>query len=63
MRSRASSTATAGSSAPAGTGNAAVARRYLYGLAQAQAATFAAMGGGVEDGCEQPFQHFISNAP
>jgi SRSO17 transposase len=40
-----------------------VAQRYLYGLAQAQAATFAAMGAVVEDGCEQQFQHFISNAP
>jgi SRSO17 transposase len=37
-----------------------VAQRDLHGLAQAEAATFAAV---VEDGCEQPFQHFISNAP
>jgi SRSO17 transposase len=32
-------------------------------LAQAEAATFAAMAAVVEDGCEQQFQHFISNAP
>jgi SRSO17 transposase len=40
-----------------------VAQRDLHGLAQAEAATFAAMAAVVEDGCEQPFQHFISNAP
>ena len=62
MRLRASSTATAGSSAPADD-TAAVAQRDLHGLAQAEAATFAAMAAVVEDGCEQPFQHFISNAP
>src|SRR5690242_617078 len=43
--------------------NAAVAQRYLHGLAQAEAATFAAMAAVVEDGCAQQFQHFISNAP
>jgi len=40
-----------------------VAQRYLHGLAQADEATFAAMAAVVEDGCEQQFQHFISNAP
>jgi len=40
-----------------------VAQRCLHGLAQAEAATFAAMAAVVEDGCEQPFQHFISHAP
>jgi SRSO17 transposase len=40
-----------------------VAQRYLHGLAQANEATFAAMAAVVEDGCAQPFQHFISNAP
>jgi len=40
-----------------------VAQRYLHGLAQAEAATFAAMAAVVEAGCEQQFQHFISNAP
>jgi SRSO17 transposase len=40
-----------------------VAQRYLHGLAQAEAATFAAMAAVVEHGCEQQFQHFISNAP
>src|SRR3954467_13380079 len=43
--------------------NAPVAQRYLHGLAQAEAATFAAMAAVVEDGCAQPFQHVISNAP
>src|SRR4051794_13907178 len=43
--------------------NAPVAQRYLRGLAQAEAATFAAMAAEVEDGCEQQFQHFISNTP
>jgi SRSO17 transposase len=40
-----------------------VAQRYRPGLAQANEATFAAMAAVVEDGCAQPFQHFISNAP
>jgi SRSO17 transposase len=40
-----------------------VARRYLHGLAQAEAATFAAMAAVVDQGCEQQFQHFISNSP
>jgi SRSO17 transposase len=40
-----------------------VAQRYLHGLAQAEAATFAAMAAVVEHGCAQQFQHFISNAP
>ena len=40
-----------------------MAQRYLHGLAQAETATFAAMAAVVEDGCEQQFQHFISNAP
>ena len=40
-----------------------MAQRYLHGLAQANEATFAAMAAVVEDGCEQQFQHFISNAP
>jgi len=40
-----------------------VAQRYLHGLAQAETATFAAMAAVVEEGCEQQFQHFISNAP
>ncbi len=43
--------------------NAGVAQRYLQGLAQAAAATFAVMATVVEDGCEQQFQHFISNSP
>ena len=43
--------------------NAPVAQRYLHGLAQAETATFAAMAAVVEEGCEQQFQHFISNAP
>jgi SRSO17 transposase len=43
--------------------NAPVAQRYLHGLAQAEAATFAAMAAVVEDGCEQQFQPFISHAP
>ncbi len=43
--------------------NAGVAQRYLQGLAQAAAATFAVMAAVVEDGCEQQFQHFISNSP
>ncbi len=40
-----------------------MAQRYLHGLAQADDATFAAMADVVEDGCEQQFQHFISNSP
>jgi SRSO17 transposase len=40
-----------------------VARRYLHGLAQADEASFAVMGAVVENGCEQQFQHFISNSP
>jgi SRSO17 transposase len=40
-----------------------VARRYLHGLAQAEEATFAAMAAVVDQGCEQQFQHFISNSP
>jgi SRSO17 transposase len=40
-----------------------VAQRYLHGLAQTETATFAAMAAVVEDGCEQQFQHFSSNAP
>ena len=43
--------------------NVPVAQRYLHGLAQANEATFAAMAAVVEDGCEQQFQHVISNAP
>jgi len=43
--------------------NAAVAERTLQGLAQAEEATFAAMATVVEQGCEQQFQHFISNSP
>ncbi len=43
--------------------SAAVAERYLQGLAQATEATFAAMATVVEQGCEQQFQHFISNSP
>ncbi|MFL5283756.1 MAG: transposase [Rhodopila sp.] len=43
--------------------NAPVAKRYLHGLAQAEAATLAAMAAVVEDDCTQQFQPFISNAP
>ena len=43
--------------------NAAVAGRYLHGLAQGQDCTFASMAAVVEDGCAQQFQHFISNSP
>ena len=43
--------------------NTPVAQRYLHGLAQAEAATFAAMAAVVEDGCAQQFQPFISHAP
>jgi SRSO17 transposase len=40
-----------------------VAGRYLNGLAQAEACTFASMAAVVEGGCAQQFQHFISNSP
>jgi SRSO17 transposase len=43
--------------------NAAVAGRYLSGLAQARDCTFAAMAAVVDLGCAQQFQHFISNSP
>ena len=43
--------------------NAAVAKRYLCGLAQAEKCKFQAMGEVVEGGCAQQFQHFISNSP
>ena len=43
--------------------NAAVARRHLRGLAQAEDCTFEAMAAVVEGGCAQQFQHFISNSP
>ncbi len=43
--------------------NAAVAARYLSGLAQAEDCTLASMAAVVESGCEQQFQHFISNSP
>jgi hypothetical protein len=43
--------------------NAAVARRYLCGLAQAEDCTFESTAAVVEDGCAQQFQHFISNSP
>jgi len=43
--------------------NAAVAARYLRGLAQAEDCTFAGMADVVESSCAQQFQHFISNAP
>jgi SRSO17 transposase len=43
--------------------SAAVAARYLRGLAQAQDCTFASMATVVEAGCPQQFQHFISNSP
>ena len=46
-----------------GRDNAAVACRYLRGLAQAQDCTFESMAAVVEDGCAQQFQHFISNSP
>jgi SRSO17 transposase len=42
---------------------AAVAARYLCGLAQAEACTFASMAAVVEGGCPQQFRHFISNSP
>ncbi len=43
--------------------SAAVAQRYLNGLAQAEDCTFESMAAVVEDGCAQQFQHFISNSP
>ena len=43
--------------------NAAVAKRYLHGLALAEKCKFQAMGEVVEGGCAQQFQHFISNSP
>lgn len=43
--------------------NAAVARRYLRGLAQAEDCTFESMAAVVEGGCAQQFQHFIGNSP
>ena len=43
--------------------NAAVARRYLRGLAQAADCTFESMAAVVDAGCAQQFQHFISNSP
>lgn len=46
-----------------GRDNAAVARRYLHGLALAEDRTFESMAAVVEQGCAQQFQHFISNSP
>ena len=43
--------------------SAAVAERYLRGLAQAEDCTFASMATVVDAGCAQQFQHFISNSP
>src|SRR5664279_4533970 len=43
--------------------SAAVAGRYLRGLAQAADCTFAAMANVVDESCAQQFQHFISNSP
>ena len=43
--------------------NAAVAERYLSGLAQAQDCNFASMATVVDNSCAQQFQHFISNSP
>jgi SRSO17 transposase len=40
-----------------------VAERYLNGLLQAERCNFAEMAAVVEDGCEQQFQHFITNSP
>lgn len=42
---------------------AAVAGRYLRGLAQAEDCTFAEMASVVDASCAQQFQHFISNSP
>jgi SRSO17 transposase len=46
-----------------GRDNAAVAGRYLHGLAQAEDCTFESMASVVEGGCAQQFQHFISESP
>ncbi len=46
-----------------GRNNAAVAGRYLRGLAQAENCTFESMAAVVEGGCAQQFQHFISESP
>jgi len=43
--------------------SAAVAARYLRGLAQADDCTFASMAAVVDESCAQQFQHFISNSP
>ena len=43
--------------------NAAVERRYLRGLVQADDCTFESMSAVVEDGRAQQFQHFVSNSP
>ena len=43
--------------------SAAVARRYLCGLAQSEDCTFESMAAVVDAGCAQQFQHFISNSP
>ena len=43
--------------------SAAVAARYLSGLAQAEDCKFVSMAAVVEGGCAQQFQHFISNSP
>ncbi len=43
--------------------NAAVAERYLNGLAQAHDCNFASMATVVDNSCAQQFQHFISNSP
>ena len=43
--------------------SAAVAGRYLRGLAQAGDCTFASMATVVDESCAQQFQHFISNSP
>jgi len=43
--------------------SAAVAARYLRGLAQAEDCTFASMASVVDESCAQQFQHFISNSP
>ena len=43
--------------------SAAVAGRYLRGLAQAGDCTFASMAAVVDESCAQQFQHFISNSP
>ncbi len=42
---------------------AAVAARYLRGLAQADDCTLASMASVVDGSCAQQFQHFISNSP